>query len=71
MKELELTDSRMKTGIAARPTTGPSKDLRKTFGDLFELERVDLVDFVEKEDADVLTFIHIYQPVRLIAFDLG
>lgn len=64
MKELELTDSRMKTGIAMREPTGPSKSSKKSFGELIELEKPDLVDFVEKEDPEVLTFIHIYQPVR-------
>lgn len=54
----------MKTGIAARPATGPSKSSAKQFGELFELDKMNLVDFVENEDPNVLIFIHIYQIVR-------
>jgi hypothetical protein len=64
MKELELADPRMKTGIAARPSTGPSKKEGKVFGELFEITKAELVDFVEQEDPNILVFIHIYQIVR-------
>jgi len=64
MKELEIADTRMNTGVALRPATGASASLAKSFGELFELQPDDLVDFVEKEDPAVLVFIHIYQSVR-------
>lgn len=67
MKELELSDMRMKTGVALRPATGASQSSAKKFGELFELEPEALVDFVEKEDPNVLVFIHIYQKVRILA----
>lgn len=64
VKEMSLTDTRMKTGVANRGPTGPSKTQGKQFGELIELQKEDLVDFVEKEDPNVLVFIHIYQAVR-------
>lgn len=64
LKEMELSDPRTKTGVANRTPTGPSKSQSKSFGELFELSTGDLVDFVEKEDPNVLVFIHIYQEVR-------
>lgn len=64
MKEMELTDTRTKVGIASRVPTGPSKSQEKTFGELFEITKEELVDFVENEDPKVLVFIHIYQSVR-------
>lgn len=67
IKEMALTDTRMKTGVANRGPTGPTKAHGKTFGELIELPKDELVDFVEKEDPNVLIFIHIYQAVRNIA----
>lgn len=64
IKEMELMDTRMKTGIAAKAPTGPSKIQGKTFGELYEITKEELVDFVEKEGPNVLIFIHVYQIVR-------
>lgn len=67
IQEMALTDARTKTGVANRGPTGPSKAGGKVFGELFELKTDELVDFVEKEDPNVLVFIHIYQGVRKTA----
>lgn len=65
MKEMALSDTRTKNGVAAPAPIAAAKQ-GKQFRHLYEIKKDELVEFVENEDPNVLVFIHIYQLVRSV-----
>lgn len=60
MKELELTDLRTKNSTESPKIV---ESISKTFDQFYEIQKLELVEFVDDEDPNTIVIILIYQPV--------